>query len=185
MKKILLIVLVLALLAYSAAATQFFLKEIMYEGETKQYTSGTYVYTIELTGVFDRQAKAQFKVNGESTDALGEDESDKLSDGAVIQVRDVLPQESGDGKDMVQFNFFPASHPEATAQPAASPTTTQPTATQTKTAPATTTTATKQASAAQQQNDTQKKVSTVDLTKTMQKKSVWMRIKDWFKNLFD
>jgi hypothetical protein len=184
MRKILLFVTVLALLACSATAAQFFLKEIIYEGETKQYTSGTYVYTIELTGVFDRQLKAQFKVNGETTDVLSEDESDKLSDGAVIQVRDVLPQESGDGKDMVQFNFFPAEHPEATTQPTASPTTTQPTATQTKTAPATTTTATKQASATQQQNDTQKKVSTVDLTKTMQKKSVWGRFVDWLKGLF-
>jgi len=66
---------------------------------------------VTLRTVFDSQRKAVFEVNGEKTDALGEGEMYRFSDGASIQARDIMPQESGEGNDLVQFNFFPASHP--------------------------------------------------------------------------
>jgi hypothetical protein len=96
-----------------AFAGEYFLKQTLFEGDTTEYTVGSYVYKVTLVAVFDSQLKAQFEINGETTGALSEDESEKLSDGARIQVREILPQESGDGKDLVQFNFFPVAHPEA------------------------------------------------------------------------
>ena len=103
------------LLTQPVFAEDFFLKQTLFEGESRNYDVGGYVYTIELVSVFDTQFKAQFRVNGELTKILSEDESDKLADGATIQVRDVLPQEAGEGKDLVQFNFFPVMHPPAAA----------------------------------------------------------------------
>ncbi|MBI5880549.1 hypothetical protein HZB90_00290 [archaeon] len=186
MNKAIMFVTILALLATTAIAGEFFLKQTLYEGESRQYTVGNKVYTVELTGVFDRQLKAQFKVNGEETKALGEGESDKLSDGSVIQARDVLPQESGDGKDLVQFNFFPGAG-NMTAQTAVQPTPTTTAKAPTATTPnATTEQAPSEQPAAQQPTEpTQKKAATVDMTKVLQKKSVWGRISDWFKRLFD
>jgi len=182
MKQIIIFILILALLATTAIAGEFFLKQTLYEGESRAYTVGSRTYTIELTSVFDSQLKAQFKVNGEETKALGEGESDKLSDGSVIQARDILPQESGDGKDLVQFNFFPGAG-NMTAQTTPTTTTKAPTAT---TPNATTKQAPSEQPAAQQPTEpAQKKAAAVDITKTVQKKSVWTRISDWFKRLFD
>ena len=186
MKKAIIFLTILALLATTAIAAEFFLKQTLYEGESRAYTVGSRTYTIELTSVFDRQLKAQFKVNGEETKALGEGESDKLSDGSVIQARNILPQESGDGKDLVQFNFFPGAGnrtAQTTAQPTPTTTTKAPTAT---TPNATTKQAPSEQPAAQQTAEpAQKRVATIDMTKTVQKKSMWGRISDWFKRLFD
>jgi hypothetical protein len=188
MKRMLFFLALSVLLANIANAEQFFLKQTMYEGESKSYDVGGYVYTITLVGVFDAQLKAQFEVNGETTKALMEDESDKLSDGAVIQVRDVLPQESGDGRDMVQFNFFPASH-AAGGQPAV--TASEPTRPladlQTTAAPAVEQKKAAVAEPAPQTADTPSPVtqkSTVDITKKAHPKSAWERFLDWFKGLF-
>jgi len=188
MKRLLFPLLLVVLFAQIAFAEQFFLKQNMYEGESKSYDVGGYVYTITLVGVFDTQLKAQFEVNGETTKALAEDESDKLSDGAVIQVRDVLPQESGDGRDMVQFNFFPGSHAAGEQPVTAVP---EPPAPEQTTAPA---------PAAGQSNATDAAVaepvsqtaddspvpqkSTVDITKKAHSASMWERLVDWFKGLF-
>jgi hypothetical protein len=166
-----------------ADAEQFFLKQTMYEGESRNYDVGGYVYTIKLLGVFDTQLKAQFEVNGETTKALGEDESDKLSDDAVIQVREVLPQESGDGRDIVQFNFFPASHagtvPGQTVTQTSEPVQ-QPAATQ-KQENIVTSQPTQTSSASETQPT---KRATVDVTRKAPAKSAWGRFFDWIKNLF-
>jgi len=103
------------LLSFPAIAEDFFLKQILLEGESRDYNVGGYVYEIELVSVFDSQRKAQFRINEEMTKVMQEDEMYLLRDGASIQVRDVMPQEAGDGRDLVQFNFFPVSHPEAAA----------------------------------------------------------------------
>jgi hypothetical protein len=108
----------LLVLQQVALADGFLLKQTMFEGESKQYIVGDYVYNVTLVAVFDSKLKAQFEVNGERTKALSEDEIYKLADGARIQARDVLPQEAGDGRDLVQFNFFPVDHPEAAKPPA-------------------------------------------------------------------
>jgi hypothetical protein len=183
MKKVILLLAVLAMLATTAIAGEFFLKQTLYEGESRDYTVGEAVYRIELTGVFDRELKAQFRVNGEETKALREGESDKLPDGSVIQVRDVLPQESGDGKDLVQFNFFPASA-KATTQPPASETTTEPAAQPAAVPNITARQAPAEQPAQPAAEPAQKKAAAVDMTKTVQKKSVWIRFVDWLKGLF-
>ncbi|MBN1545016.1 hypothetical protein JW898_06165 [Candidatus Woesearchaeota archaeon] len=167
----------LLLLVQIASAGEFFLKQTIYEGETKSYDVGGYVYEVHLISVFDSQFKAQFEVNGEKTDALSEDESYKLSDGAVIQVRDVLPQEAGEGSDLVQFNLFPVAHPEA--------------ATKTVTANVTREAEPAIAPALQPTNASSKESKAlpaqeakVDITKKPPERSWWIRFIGWFKNLF-
>ncbi|MBU2561104.1 MAG: hypothetical protein KKD17_02320 [Nanoarchaeota archaeon] len=167
----------LLLLVQIASAGEFFLKQTIYEGETKSYDVGGYVYEVHLISVFDSQLKAQFEVNGEKTDALAEDESYKLSDGAVIQVRDVLPQEAGEGADLVQFNLFPVAHPEAS--------------TKTVTANATPKTELSIAAAAQPQQATKEtsallpaQEARVDVTKKQPERSWWSRLIERLKNLF-
>ncbi len=102
------------LLPQAVTAEGFLLKQTLFEGETRNYDIAGYNYSVTLISVFDSQQKAQFEVNGERTDTLSEDESFRLSDGALIQARDIMPQEAGDGRDLVQFNFFPAEHPKET-----------------------------------------------------------------------
>jgi hypothetical protein len=104
-----------------------------------------------------------------------------------VQARDILPQESGDGKDLVQFNFFPGAGnmtTQTTVQTTPTPTTQAPTR---ATPNATTKQAPSEQPAAQPASveSAQKKAAAVDITKTVQKKSVWTRISDWFKKLFD
>ncbi|MBW2997649.1 hypothetical protein KY349_04890 [Candidatus Woesearchaeota archaeon] len=161
------------LFAQAVFGGEFFLEQTLFEGESRKYDVGGYVYTIELVAVFDSQFKAQFRVNGEMTKILSEDESDKLADGATIQVRDVLPQEAGEGKDLVQFNFFPVAHPVA-----ASVEETPPESAQTPQEPAVT--ATEPAREPRPAPE-----SVVDVTKKEPShKGWWERFKDWFKGLF-
>ncbi|MFH1064664.1 MAG: hypothetical protein V1729_06280 [Candidatus Woesearchaeota archaeon] len=120
MARVTLIMLMIIVLASSVSGGQFFLKQILLEGESREYVVGDYIYNVTLVAVFDDSQKAQFDVNGELTSALGPDDSYSLSDGAVIQARSVMPQDAGDGDDLVQFNLFPVSHPEAEVIPAVS-----------------------------------------------------------------
>ena len=99
-----------SVLSVSVFAGEYFLKQTLFEGESISYDVDGYVYEVKLIADFDSHLKAQFEVNGEDTGFLDEDESEKLSDGAVIQIRSIMPQEAGDGKDLVQFNFFPGEH---------------------------------------------------------------------------
>jgi len=184
MKKIILFFILSAFLFPIVCAEPFFLKQNLFEGESRDYDVGGYIYHIELSAVFDTQQKAQFIINGERTDALSEDEDEKLVDGARIQVRDVLPQESGDGKDLVQFNFFPAAHNESN-KPAVT-TSTVPTKT-----PNVTTTSAKPQAAVQEQAAVaepaaqhQKVQATVDITKKMSEKNWWTRFTDWLSGIF-
>jgi len=172
MKKIMLLsIILLVLLACSVLAGEFFLKQTLFEGESRNYDVGGYVYHVTLVAVFDSQLKAQFEVNGETTDALGEDEMYKLSDGATIQVREVLPQEAGEGKDLVQFNFFPVAHPEAAAQVAATNVTPE---------------AEPEVTAAEKEPETRPapaEEAVIDVTKE-KPKSWWGRLIEWWKGLF-
>ncbi|MBW2972205.1 hypothetical protein KY359_04180, partial [Candidatus Woesearchaeota archaeon] len=79
MKNKLLMVMLIIILAQTALAGEMLLKQTLFEGESRNYDVGGYVYEVKLLAVFDTQLKAQFEVNGESTKALSEDESFRLS----------------------------------------------------------------------------------------------------------
>ncbi|MFC1741715.1 hypothetical protein ACFL3V_04230 [Nanoarchaeota archaeon] len=192
--KIIAMLLVCVLAVPLVCAAQFFLQQDMEEGETKNYKVGELTYKVTVTAVFDSQLKAQFEVNGEKGDVLGEDESHKFSDGTVIQLRSVLPQESGDGKDLVQFNLFPSKDPSAAMSGkvgvAAEP---EPAAAETKT-DATVSPEPTTVSAAPEKGENEpageiqpaptKGEAKIDITREKPNTSWWESMLSWLKNLF-
>ncbi|MFC1723195.1 hypothetical protein ACFL0V_03575 [Nanoarchaeota archaeon] len=100
------IFIMLILFCSVVAASDFLLKQIIMEGEEQEISVGGWDYTIKLVVVSDSTGKAILEVNGERTDTMKDDDSHKLSDGTVIQVREVLPNEGG--ADLVQYNIFTA-----------------------------------------------------------------------------
>jgi uncharacterized protein YdeI (BOF family) len=170
-KQIILFVILALVSAQVVVAGQFFLEQYLFEGESQSYEVGGYVHTITLVGVFDSQLKARFELNGETTDALGEDDRYKFSDGSVIQVRDVLPQESGEGKDLVQFNFFPAERPETVEQETE-------TIVEQELPPEVIVEPEQEIQPAPEQE------ARIDLTRKKATKSWWGSFVDWLKNLF-
>jgi acyl carrier protein len=82
------------------------IKDTLTEGETKTYTINDVPYEVTITLITDMTTgnKVKIVINGETTDALQEDETYKLSDGSSIGIREILPNEAGDvTQDMVTF----------------------------------------------------------------------------------
>ena len=83
--------------------------DTMEEGEIRTYTIDGVDYEVELMIVSDAGKSgsdtAKFKVNGEVTDELKDGETDTLSDGLQIGIRDILPNEAEEvaGGDLVEF----------------------------------------------------------------------------------
>jgi hypothetical protein len=75
--------------------------DVIEEYATKTYNVNGKEYEVEATYI---DTKAKFRVNGEVTDALAEDETYELADGTEIGVREVLENEAGEGgQDIVEF----------------------------------------------------------------------------------
>jgi len=80
------------------------LKPTMEEGETQTFTINGKQYEVTVLIVDDTNSKVKFKVNGEVTDSMIEGNVYELSDGTLIGLREVLPNEAGDvTQDMVEF----------------------------------------------------------------------------------
>ena len=79
--------------------------DTLQEGETKTYTINNTDYEVTLSLVTDTgTAYSKFIVNGETTDNLQETEIFQLSDGTLIGVKSILPNEAGDvTQDVVEF----------------------------------------------------------------------------------
>jgi len=80
------------------------------EGEIRTYTIDGVDYEVEAlivsdTGGNDGRGSVKFKVNGEVTDELEDGETDVLSDGLEIGIREILPNEAEEvaGGDLVEF----------------------------------------------------------------------------------
>ncbi|RME77859.1 hypothetical protein D6774_03110 [Candidatus Woesearchaeota archaeon] len=79
------------------------------EGQTKTYTIDGVDYEVTAVIIADSgnagKDYVKLKVNGEITDKLAEGDTDKLSDGTEIGIRDVLANEAGEtaGGDIVEF----------------------------------------------------------------------------------
>jgi len=82
------------------------IKDTLTEGETKTYTINDVPYEVTVSLITDMTSgnKVKLVINGETTDALLEDETFKLSDDSSIGIREILPNEAGDvTQDMVTF----------------------------------------------------------------------------------
>lgn len=195
--KILLILIIATLVVPCALGASYLLKQVITEGETQTVSIEGKEYTVELTTVSDDTKKAIFKVNGESSTTLTEGKSHKFSDGTVILAREILIQESGDGKDLVQYNLYagagtstasastatttPEPETATSAQPASTPATKEAQAEQSIPEPQTTAAQETGASG----EETARKEAKVDMTRTVvQKKSWWGRFVDWLKGIF-
>jgi hypothetical protein len=82
------------------------IKDTLTEGETKTYTLNGVPYEVTVTLITDLSAnnKVKMVINGETTDALEEDQTYTLSDDTSVGIREILPNEAGDvTQDMVTF----------------------------------------------------------------------------------
>lgn len=84
----------------------FVLEQVIEEGETQNLTVDGWDFEVELVMVSDQAKKAIFELNGEKSGILSEDDSYRFSDGSSILAREILIQEGGDGKDLVQYNLY-------------------------------------------------------------------------------
>ena len=181
MKKIMILILVVVFLCPVVFGETYLLKQIIGEGETQVVTINGWDYEVELVMVSDQAKKAVFRVNGESTDSLSEDGTYRFSDGSSLLAREILVQEGGDGKDMVQYNLYagksaPAPVAEvveekvvANPEPIVEP--------EIKTLPEP-----KVESVAMTEEGQEVKDDTTRIV--MKKKSLWGRFVDWFKGIF-
>src|SRR3989344_885017 len=84
--------------------------DTMEEGEIRTYTIDGVDYEVEVVIISDSGRGTQadtvkFKVNGEVTDELEDGETDIMSDGLEIGIREILPNEAEEvaGGDLVEF----------------------------------------------------------------------------------
>jgi hypothetical protein len=81
------------------------------EATQGEYTTASYsvdgkAYSVEVVIISDDAETVKFKVNGETTEALGEGDTDKLADGTVIGVKDVMPNEGSEATGADQVTFY-------------------------------------------------------------------------------
>jgi len=81
------------------------IQDTLSEGESKTYTINGIDYVTEVIIITDTgTSKVKFKINGETTDALEETQTFKLTDGTEIGVKEILANEAGDvTQDLVEF----------------------------------------------------------------------------------
>lgn len=78
------------------------------EGETKTYTFNGKEYEVNVLIVCDtcgNEGTVKFRINGFVTDQLGDGDTDILSDGTEIGIREIMPNEAEEisGGDLVEF----------------------------------------------------------------------------------
>jgi len=80
-------------------------KDALEEGETKNYTIDGTNYEVTANIITDQEPiYVKFTINGETTEALEQTESNSLVDGTIITVLEILPNEVGDiTRDLVEF----------------------------------------------------------------------------------
>jgi len=79
-------------------------KDVMEQGEVKTITIDDKEYEVEVTYIGGTTSQVKFKINGQVTKALEEDDTYKLDDGTQIGVREILEEEAGEvTADQVEF----------------------------------------------------------------------------------
>ena len=73
--------------------------------ETKTLTVGGKTYTVKAS-IFDTSnSKVKLEINGETTNLLGATETQKLSDGAYVGIKEVVVQNYQGGSNQVEFSI--------------------------------------------------------------------------------
>ena len=102
-KLIMMFLLLFVLISLAIAEAQsIFIKDSLYEGEKKIYTTENGIYVLELVIVSDAKKIAKFRLNDELSDSLKETESYVFGDGSEIVIKELLASET----DMVEFYFY-------------------------------------------------------------------------------
>lgn len=103
-KAVLLIILLLAV--NLASASSIFLRDILYEGETKLYKTDDGMYVLELLIVSDSAASSRFRLNNEQSSTLSKGDDYLFSDGSQVVVNSITPNEADEGLDEVNIYFY-------------------------------------------------------------------------------
>ena len=81
------------------------------EATQGEYTTATYTvngkpYEVKVIIISDTDSTVKFEINGETTDTLAAGDTDELSDGTVIGVKDVMPNEGSEAAGADQVTFY-------------------------------------------------------------------------------
>lgn len=99
---------ILLFIVLSSILVHAALPNTILEGETQTAVSNGIIYKIKLIMVADNTQKVIFEINGKPTKPLGEKEGYDFLDGSKIRIGEVLIQEGGDGRDLVEYYFYGA-----------------------------------------------------------------------------
>ncbi len=76
------------------------------EYTTQSYTVKGTTYTVEIPIISDSDSTVKFVINGETTDALAVGQTYTLSDGTIIGVKEVMPNEGSEAQGADQVTFY-------------------------------------------------------------------------------
>ncbi len=80
--------------------------DVLYEGDSKRFGD----YELKLLIVSDRTERVVFSLNSELSGSLRKHEQHRFSDGSLISITDIIPNEAGEkGGDFAEFFFLPAT----------------------------------------------------------------------------
>ncbi len=81
-------------------------QDILEQGQSKTYILDGTSYGVEVTYIGGTQSKVKFKINGEVTSLLAENEKYNLQDEASIKVINIMEEEAGEvNSDLVEFKL--------------------------------------------------------------------------------
>ena len=101
---------IIFLIIFSSAVTgRSYLSDTFEEGQTKIYRVAGKEYAVTLRLVTDREPiRAKFIVNEEFSKQLEDGDTDRLMNDVSITIRNIYPNELGEGNDIVRFQIgFP------------------------------------------------------------------------------
>lgn len=106
MKRGLILLAILLLSLAYVNAESIFLSAHLEEGGTGVYETKDGSYVISVLTISDSTRKAVFRLNGEVSKGIREDDSYVFDDGSEIVVRELDITESGEGADEAYFYFY-------------------------------------------------------------------------------
>ena len=80
------------------------IRDTLEQGQQKTYTLNDKEYDVEVVYIGGTTSEVKMKINGELTKSLKETQTDKLDDGTIIGIRDIMEEEAGEvTADQVEF----------------------------------------------------------------------------------
>ena len=104
---LLVVLLIFALFTSFTAIANPLIVDTLTEGDTATINAGDHTYSLTLSTVSDITKRAVFRLNGEFSKPLASRERYTFSDGSILAVGSVLPNEAGErnGRDTVEYYF--------------------------------------------------------------------------------